>query len=342
MKAIQLVKVGEPLQEREIPIPEIKPREVLVRVRAAGICHSDAHYRAGVSTAYPLPLTLGHEVAGVVEAVGQEVENYIPGQRVCLHYMVTCGDCEYCARGTEQFCHHGKMIGKHRDGGYAEFIAIPARSVFPLPDEIPFPQGAILMCSSATSLHALVKARLKPGESVAIFGMGGLGFSAVQLARALGALQVIAVDINPSKLEMVEAFGAVPVNALQRDPVHQIKQLTNGRGVDVALELVGSPITGRQALLSLAIEGRAALAGLTQESFPVFPYSELIGKETELIGVSDHLALEIPLLLELSRLGKIDLTSIVTRTIPLEVNDINKALDNLESFGEDIRTVIVQ
>ena len=216
MKAVRLIKSGSPLEEQEIRIPAVGAHDVLIRVKAAGICHSDAHYRAGVSPVEPLPLTLGHEVAGVVEETGAEVEGFPPGDRVCVHYLVTCGQCAFCEGGTEQFCPTVQMIGKHRDGGYAEFIVVPERSVFRLPDEIPFEQGAILMCSSATSLHALNKARLRPGETVAVFGVGGLGISAVQLARHFGAAEVFAVDINPRKLELAERFGAIPVNASGR------------------------------------------------------------------------------------------------------------------------------
>jgi D-arabinose 1-dehydrogenase-like Zn-dependent alcohol dehydrogenase len=187
--------------------------DVLVAVKAAGICHSDAHYRAGRSPVHPLPLTLGHEVAGVVEQVGVGVKSIKVGERVCLHYLATCGECEYCQRGSEQFCRSGSMIGKYRDGGYAEYICIPSRSVFVLPDDVPFEQGAIMMCSSATSLHAINKSRLKPGESVAVFGVGGLGISAIQLAQAYGADLVLAVDINPLKLELAAQFGALPINA---------------------------------------------------------------------------------------------------------------------------------
>src|SRR5262249_46702545 len=145
--------------------------------------------------------------------VGTEVSGIHVGQRACLHYMATCGTCRYCLQGDDQFCASGAMIGKDRDGGFAEFIRMPARSVFFLLDEIPFEQGAIMMCSSATSFHALKKARLKAGETVAIFGIGGLGFSAVQLAKALGAAQVFAVDINEAKLKRAERLGAVPVDA---------------------------------------------------------------------------------------------------------------------------------
>jgi propanol-preferring alcohol dehydrogenase len=341
MKAVRLTAIGSPLEEQGIDVPSLGSTDVLVRVRAAGICHSDAHYRVGVSPVARLPLTLGHEVAGVVEEAGAQVANFKAGDRVCLHYLVTCGSCAFCHAGNEQFCPSAQMIGKHRDGGYAEFIAVPERSVFALPDEIPFEQGAMLMCSSATSLHALRKARLSPGETVAIFGIGGLGISAVQLATSLGAAKVFAIDVNPHKLKLAAQFGAIPVDARQ-DPVAQIRDLTSGRGVDVALELIGLPRTMRKAVQSLAVLGRAAIAGLTQESFEVAPYAELLNKEAEIIGVSDHLADEIPMLLNFVREKKLDLSRGIIRSVPLEARAVNQALDRLENFSEDdVRTVIV-
>src|SRR5438067_11876734 len=239
MKAVRLIKPGSPLEAQEIGVPPVGARDVLIRIKAAGICHSDAHYRADISRVTRLPITLGHEVVGVVETTGE---------RVCVHYLATCGRCAFCQSGTEQFCTTVQMIGKDRDGGFAEFIAVPERSVFHLPEEIPFEQGAILMCSSATSLHALNKARLRGGETVAVFGVGGLGISAVQLAKHFGAAEVFAVDINPVKLALAERFGAIPVNASVGDPVARIRELTGGRGVNVALELVGLPVTVRQAV----------------------------------------------------------------------------------------------
>lgn len=340
MKAVRLVEPGKPLELQEIAIPEVSANDVLVAVKAAGICHSDAHYRAGRSPVDPLPLTLGHEVAGVVERVGTGVSSVKPGDRVCLHYLTTCGECVYCHRGSEQFCQSGSMIGKYRDGGYAEYICIPARSVFSLPDAVTFEQGAILMCSSATSLHAINKSRLKPGESVAIFGAGGLGLSAVQLAQAYGAEVVLAVDINPDKLETARRFGAVPVNAREVDPVGEIKRLTGGRGVDVTLELIGLPLTMQQAVQSLSVLGRAAIAGLTDKTFEIAPYQEVINKEAELIGVADHLAQEIPQLLAWAGSGKLDLSGVISQTIPLEADLINDVLDQLESFGKPLRVVI--
>ncbi len=341
MKSVRLVQVHQPLEMQEIPIPRIGERDALVRVRAAGICHSDVHYRAGKSPVYPLPMTLGHEVSGVVEAVGSSVTRFKPGDRVCLHYMVTCGNCYYCSTGNEQFCSQGKMIGHYTDGGYAEYIAIPERSLVPLPEEIPFVQGATLMCASATSFHALRKSRLKGGESAAIFGVGGLGLSAVQLAKAFGALEVYAVDINPARLALAESYGAIPVNAAVLDPAAEIRRLTGGKGVDVALELIGLPLTMQQAVRSLAVFGRAVIVGINDSPLQVDTYRELLGPETELIGSNDHLYQELPLLIELARRGALDLSNVVSRTIPLEAGAINQALDDLERFGEGVRTVIV-
>src|SRR5579872_7160700 len=123
MKAVRLIQPGRPLAAQDIPVPNPGAHDVLVRVKAAGICHSDVHYRAGKSRVHPLPLTLGHEVAGVVEKIGAEVSRFKVGDRVCLHYLATCGDCNYCSQGSEQFCESGAMIGKYRDGGYAEYIS---------------------------------------------------------------------------------------------------------------------------------------------------------------------------------------------------------------------------
>ncbi len=341
MRTVQITEIGQPLEGREIPLPEMGDRDVLVRIKAAGICHSDAHYRAGNSPVGPLPITPGHEVAGVVEKTGHGVGTVEVRDRVCLHYLVTCGDCAYCTRGSEQFCVEGSMIGKYRNGGYAEYIAVPARSVVPLPDEIPFEHGAILMCSSATSFHALRKGRLTPGETVAVFGVGGLGMSAIQLAAAMGALDVYAVDINKERLALAQGFDAIPIDASKIDPVETIRSLTEGRGADVALELVGLPQTMRQAVQSLAVFGRAVMVGLASEPLEIDTYSELLGREAEVIGAADHLLQELPLLIEYARRGVLDLSDVVTRTVPLEAEAVNAVLDELEEFGGGVRTVIV-
>jgi 2-desacetyl-2-hydroxyethyl bacteriochlorophyllide A dehydrogenase len=341
MRALRLPAPGRPVELHEIPVPAVGPFDVLVRVRAAGICHSDAHYRAGRSPAEPLPLTLGHEVAGVVERVGDGVTLARPGDRVCLHYLIACGDCHHCSRGSEQFCRTGSMIGHFRDGGWADFIVVPERNAVRLPDEVSFEHGAALMCSSATSLHALRKGRLAGGETVAVFGAGGLGMSAVQLARALGALEVYAVDLDPEKLRLAESLGAVPVSARDEDPVAAIRRHTGGRGVDVALELIGLPLTMRQAVQALAVQGRAVIAGLADRPLEIDTYRDLLGKEAEVIGANDHLLQELPLLVELARRGALDLTRVVSRTVPLDAGAVNAVLDELDAFRAPARTVIV-
>jgi propanol-preferring alcohol dehydrogenase len=341
MRAVRLVKVGKPLEEADVPIPEIESSDVLIRVAVAGICHSDAHYRAGISKIEHLPLTLGHEVAGRVEQVGSDVTHASAGDRVCVHYLVHCGTCEFCMRGLEQFCHSGQMIGRHRDGGYAEFIKVPGANAFSLPDEIPLDFGAIMMCSSATALHALNKARFKAGESIAIFGFGGLGFSALQLARAFDCGEAYVVEINPAKLASAASMGAIAIDARAADPVDQIKEATGAKGVDVALELIGSAKTMRQAVLCLGLLGRAALVGLTTDSMSIFPYMELINKEAEIIGVSDHLASELPALIEFARSGKLRFRPETLRFVDLDAAQINAALDALQDSIDHVRTVIV-
>jgi 2-desacetyl-2-hydroxyethyl bacteriochlorophyllide A dehydrogenase len=341
VKAIQLINPGSPVELREVPVPAVGPSDVLVRVGAAGICHSDAHYRGGRSPVRPLPLTLGHEVAGTIEAVGPQVTSAKKGDRVCLHYLTSCRHCFHCDRGEEQFCPTGSMIGHYRDGGWAEFIVVPARNAVPLPDEIPFEHGAVLMCSASTSLHALRRGRVTGGESVAVFGIGGLGMAAIQIAAALGATDVYAVDIDSAKLELAQAVGAIPVNATQGDAADVIRAMTQGRGVDVALELIGLPITMQQAVRCLAVHGRAVIAGLGQTPLEIDTYRDLLGREAEVLGANDHLLNELPLLLELARRGRIDVSRIAARTIGLDAAAINATLDELDRYTAPVRTVIV-
>ena len=340
MRSVRLVQLGQPLQEVEVPVPEIGRADVLVRVAACGICHSDAHYRAGISPIAGLPVTPGHEIAGTIEAVGRDVHALRPGKRVCVHYLAHCGTCDFCRHGQEQFCPEVQMIGKHRDGGYAEFVKVPARSVFALPDEIPFAHGAIMMCSSATALHALNKARLAPGESIAIFGFGGLGYSALQLARARNCGAIYVVEVNPAKLATAAALGAIAVPAEADDPVEQICDATQGKGVDVAIELVGKAATMNQAVRCLSILGRAAIVALSRDSISFVPYTELINNEAEVIGVSDHLASEIPTLMRYAQSGKLAFPDSALRYVNLDAAQINAALDALETSTDHIRALI--
>lgn len=341
MRALRLEKPGTSIVAADVPTPKPAADEILVRVRAAGICHSDAHYRAGRSASLKAPLTLGHEVSGEVAETGPGVTTHKVGDRVCLHYLVTCGRCDHCIAGREQWCERGSMLGHHRDGGYAEFVVVPARNAVKLTDKVSFEHGAAMMCSSATSLHALKRGRARVGDTVAIVGVGGLGISAVQLARALGAAEVYAVDLDDSKLATAVRFGAVPINAGTGDAVAMVRGATKGRGVDLVLEVVGSPTTIQQALRMCAVQGRAVIAGLTRQSVQVDSYRELLGPETELIGSNDHLLGDISELLAFASSGALDLSEVVTRTVPLEAVVVNQVLDELEAFKAPLRTVIV-
>lgn len=341
MNAVRMTGPGKPLELQQIPIPSIGEKDVLVRVRAAGICHSDAHYRAGRSRMGMMPITLGHEVAGEVEWIGPQVTSLKAGKRVCLHYNISCGQCDPCRLGHEQFCDSVRMIGHHVDGGYAEYVAVPERNAIGLPDEISFEAGATLMCASATALHAIHKARLKAGETVAVFGVGGLGLSAIQFAKASGAFKVFAVDIKMDKLELASEYGAIPLDASRVDPVQEIRKLTMDKGVNAALELIGLPETMGQAIESLGVMGRAVIVGLANRPLSIDTYNQVLGKEAEIIGSNDHLLSELPLLIDMARQKVLDTSRVISQIIPLDAKRINQRLDDLENYTNDIRAVIV-
>lgn len=338
MRALQMTAAGAPLAPVDMPDSEPGAGEVVVAVGAAGICRSDVHYRSGTRSVPSLPLVPGHEVAGTIIAVGDGVGDHRAGQRVCLHYLVTCGTCAACRRGAEQFCESGQMIGLDRQGGYAESITVPARNAHQVPDDLSIEAAAIMMCSSATSLHALRRGGAGPGTKVAVFGTGGLGMSAIQIAHALGVETVVAVDVNPVKLEVAEELGAVPIDGSD-DPVAAIRAAVPG-GVDVGLELVGSAALMRSVLGSLAPGGRAVAVGITDSEFGLDPFRDLVLSETQIVGSVDHLASEVDELLQMAANGQIDIDRLVTRRVPLEVDAVNGAMDRLESFGDDIRCVI--
>lgn len=338
-RALRLIEKNQPLVEVELPVPEPAAGEALVGIQAAGICRSDVHYLQGSPRLPPLPRTLGHEVAGVVEALGPNPPaGIMVGMRVGVHYQTSCGTCRFCLAGTDQFCVSGQMIGNTRDGGYAEKIIVPACNLVAIPDEVAIEHAAVMMCSSATSFHALNKARFRPGERVAVFGLGGLGQSAVQLARALGASAVYAIDVNPAKAALASHYGAIPVAG---GPDATAVVLADSGGVDVALELVGLAETMRQAIAVLGPQGRAAAVGLAEEPFSIDAYEDLVLREAEVIGVADHLASELAPLLAIAARGDLDLSRVVSNQVPLEGGPVNETLNDLAAFGDEVRTVIV-
>lgn len=339
MHAIRLVEPGQPLQFLDLPDPTPAAGEVVVDIQRAGICHTDAHYRAGTAT-MNLPVTLGHEVAGVVSAVGEGVTDIREGQRVALHYLTSCGECPRCKRHGEQFCPTGGMLGKDRDGGYARRIVVPAFNAIPIPDEVSSDVAAIMMCSTATAYHALRLGNIQKGDSVAVLGFGGLGVSAAQLARALGASEVFAVDVVPEKLELAAKFGATPLDA-RETPVHKaILGATDGKGVDIAVELTGNEKVAHGGLRSLSPGGRLMIVAINLRKFEFNPFTDLLVRERHIIGCSDHTRAELVELLELARTGKIDMSRAITRTVPFEADAVNGVLDDLEKGSGHLRTVI--
>lgn len=340
MKVVQLIEVGAPLEDREVATPSPGANDLLIAVKAAGICHSDVHYRDGTGHVGFVPITLGHEIAGEVAAIGDAVTGVRVGDRVAAHYLITCGDCERCVAGLEQFCPQGQMVGKDVHGGYAEFTVIPARNAIAIPDGVDMAMAAIMMCSTATAFHALRKARIRAGDRVAVFGAGGLGLSAIQLAHACGASQVFAVDIADDKRVLASRFGAQAIDPAQAPPEEQIRAATSGRGVDVALEFTGIAAVQEQALASLGVQGRVALAGIGKAAFSVRGYPDVINREAEIVGVSDHKRRELLTLMDFARNGSLDLTAVIGERIPLKADRINAKLDDLAAFHSPARTVI--
>lgn len=294
MRAVRLLHYGEPLVEQDVDDPS---GEVVVDIRAAGICHSDAHYRAGRGKTI-LPLTLGHEIAGVTST----------GERVALHYLLPSGD----------------MLGKEVDGGYAQKIAVPRANLVRIPDEVPFEHAAIMMCSTATVYHALRLAHLQRGESLAILGFGGLGISALQVARALGTSEVFAVDQQPQKRALAETLGAT----------------ADLRACDVALELSGDEALAVQGLRALKPGGRLMIVAINLRSISFDPYADLLTKERRIIGVADHTHQELVELMELARNGDIDLSPAITRRVSFDAGAISDVLDDLDRGTSHLRTVI--
>ncbi|HUP60806.1 MAG TPA: alcohol dehydrogenase catalytic domain-containing protein [Thermoanaerobaculia bacterium] len=338
MRAIRLIETGQPLQAAELPDPSPAADEIVVDVHRAGICHSDAHYRSGAIKS-ACPVTPGHEIAGVVSSAGENA-GVRAGQRVALHYLISCGTCERCRRHGEQFCVSGAMLGKMRDGGYAERIVVPAVNAIPIPDEVSSDVAAIMMCSAATAYHALRLAGLQRGDSVAILGFGGLGVSAVQLARALGAAEIFAADVVPEKLALAARFGATPLD-VRETPVHRaILGATDGRGVDVAIELTGNANVAHSGLRSLSPGGRLMIVAINLRSLQFDPFTDLLARERRIIGCSDHTRQELVELMDLARAGTLDLSSAITRTVPFDAGAINAVLDDLERGSGHLRTVI--
>lgn len=342
MKAARFYGVGRPLVVEEVPPPRPGPGDVLLKVRACGLCGSDIHivYEGVTPTAFQ-PIILGHEFSGEIAEAGERVAGWKAGDRVAASCMVACGRCPNCLAGKTQICVHRRVLGVHLDGGLAEYARVPAKNLVRLDDRVPFTEGAILTDAVATPYRALTRrGRLLPGETVVVIGCGGLGLHAVQLARILGAGRIIGVDLSRSALERARKAGADRVvQGGPEEALAAIKDATDGVGADLALECVGAPGTIGLAVACLRAGGRAVVVGLGAEKISLMPSTEFVRKEFELLGSYGFTVPEIEELVALMVAGKLDLSGSVSRTVALE--DVNEGLDALyRKIDDPIRIVV--
>ena len=339
MKAAIFHGEKQPLTIEEYPKPQIGPDDILVKVAACGVCHTDLHYiDHGVPTVKKPPMILGHEAAGTVAEAGANVKNLKVGDRVLLPAVLTCGTCEFCRIGRENICKTMIMFGNHIDGAYAEYVKAPAKDAFIMPKEIPLEEGCIIADAISTPYHAVKnRGQVKPGDTVAVFGCGGVGINVVQLSAAAGAT-VIAVDIMDNKLEWAKKLGATYTLNSQQSPdvTKDIRKMTNG-GVDIAFEAIGNPKTITTAFNSLRKGGRLCVVGYTDKDM-IISGAKTMFFEMEIVGSLGCRPVDYPRLIEMVRIGKVQVVPLVTHKFKLD--KINDAFDTLRK-GECIRAVVI-
>lgn len=310
----------------------------MVRVAACGICHTDLHYiDHGVPT-FKSPVILGHEVSGTIAGAGPSVGRFREGDRVLLPAVFTCGTCRACRSGRENICEQMKMLGNHLDGAFAEYVLAPAKDCFLLPDDLPLAEACLIGDAMSTPYHAVKhRAQVRLGETVAIFGCGGVGINAVQFAALAGA-HVIALDTDDRKLDLARQFGARDtLNPLTAERVDKELKKRTGGGVDVAMEVIGKPETIRTAYDSLRPGGRLCVVGYTAELVPL-PFNKLMFYELEVRGSLGCRPVDYPELIELVRAGRAKLTPLVTGRYALE--EVFQGLDALRR-GEGLRGMVL-
>lgn len=354
-------KVHEPLTIETVDIDKPWGREVLIRTVATGVCHSDLHIVDGLGR-YPLdrPYVLGHEGAGIVEAVGADVTTVRPGDHVVACLSGFCGTCPQCLGGHPNLCVGGVVARSEQAtprvsqngglvrqfagiGSYADHMLLHENSIVRIDPDLPLDRAALVGCGVLTGVGAALRTSgMQAGQTVAVFGVGGVGLSIIQGARIGGARQIIAVDMFDSKLEMAKALGAThTVNSTQDDPVKAVRALTRGEGVDHAFEAVGLSILVRQAIESLAIRGTATIVGVLPAGAMIeFPWMAIRPEcrvQTSRMG-SNQFRTDIPNYLEFYRQGRLKLDEMVSRRGQL--GDINEAFRAMKA-GEVARSVLV-
>jgi alcohol dehydrogenase, propanol-preferring len=306
----------KPLALERVPLPVPGAGEALVRVRAAGVCRTELHFLDGLLDLGIAPLTLGHEIAGEVVALGPGADEVKLGDRVLVCYYATCGRCRWCRTARENLCGQPvAQLGFTADGGYAEYLKAPARVMVPLPAGLDFVEASTLGCSATTALHASgTIANLQAGETAVVYGAGGVGFALTQVCKARGAT-VIAVGRSARKLERARALGAdAAIDAAEGDVAARIRALTGGEGADVVFELVGVRETMAAAAAALRKRGRLVFIGYSEDPFTVSPLRLVIDEAQVLASVGNTLQ-EVHDAVALAAKGKFQAS--VDRTYPL-------------------------
>jgi S-(hydroxymethyl)mycothiol dehydrogenase len=347
---------GAPVRVEQIVVPDPGPGEALVRVKACGVCHTDLHYREG-SINDDFPFLLGHEAAGLIEAVGDSVDGLVPGDYVIIAWRAPCGTCRSCRRGRPWYCFDSRNATQAMTladgtrlspalgiGAFTELTLVAAGQAVKV-DPAARPEAAGLVgCGVMAGFGAAVNTGgVQRGDSVAVIGCGGVGNAAIAGATIAGARKVIAVDVDPRKLEWARRFGATDVvNATETDPVEAIKALTGGNGADVVIEAVGRPETYRQAFFARDLAGTLVQVGVPDPSMTIeLPMIELFGRGGALKSswYGDCLpSRDFPLLIDLYLSGRLDLDGFVSETIGLD--DVEEAFARMQR-GEVLRSVVV-
>ncbi|MFE2874940.1 Zn-dependent alcohol dehydrogenase [Streptomyces roseus] len=337
VRAAILPAVGAPLEIREIVLPDPGPGQVRVRLAAAGVCHSDLSLTDGTMTV-PVPAVLGHEGSGTVLAVGEGVTHVAPGDGVVLNWSPSCGECHHCSIGEVWLCakalsgvgavyaHDAEGVALHPGlnvAAFAEETVVAARCVLPAPAGIPLAEAALLGCAVLTGYGAVRNsAQVRPGESVAVFGVGGVGLAALQAARIAEAGPIVAVDVSPAKEELARAAGATEFVLASDATAKQIRALTGGQGADVAVECAGRAASIRAAWDSTRRGGRTTVVGIGGKDQKVgFHALEIFHFARTLTGCvygNSDPARDLPLIAEHVRAGRLDLGSLVTDRITLD------------------------
>jgi L-iditol 2-dehydrogenase len=308
------------LEIADIPVPTPAADEVLVRVAACGICGSDVHGYDGTSGRRIPPLVMGHEASGVIAAVGSSVKNFAEGDRVTFDSTVYCGACSNCLRGNVNLCDYRQVLGVscgdyRRAGAFAEFVAVPARVVYPLPDSLSFVEAAVLE-AVAVALHAVSLAKISRDATAVVIGAGTIGVFTLQALRALGCSRVFVTDIDSARLELARQLGATAVLLSDGKLNAQLHALTNGEGVDVAFEAVGRNETVAAAISAVRKGGTVVLVGNVSPQV-ILPLQEVVTRQLRLQG-SCASSGEYPRAIELLASGAISVKPIITAIAPLE------------------------